>query len=250
MEYFQPKTSNNDDTETQQSIIPSALTLFFPADLVNLAEARRPAIVFGKQIQAYLTENVAWEQIQIETHSSIQQYRPPGNNDESTSPATLENLLFKALSKANFNFPETESKRIEIIALLVLLGWKARETTISTKETTLSLTCELCQSNSNVALAVSSSGNEASGEQEPPPPKRAKTSSGFNILSSHRHYCPYVCGFPRNGALRTTPLWKSLADKILTPATIAELPSKLDWSKVKALLKTRTAGRINAVDAE
>ena len=32
---------------------------------------------------------------------------------------------------------------------------------------------------------------------------------------AHRPHCPFVCGFPRDGARKTTPIWKIVAEKLL-----------------------------------
>jgi len=36
-----------------------------------------------------------------------------------------------------------------------------------------------------------------------------------NPLSAHRYHCPYVCGFPKDGERKGTPIWQMIAAKML-----------------------------------
>lgn len=53
-----------------------------------------------------------------------------------------------------------------------------------------------------------------------PPSKRRRLEGETNEpetlqpLTSHRYYCPYVCGFPRDGERKGTPVWQTIVSKL------------------------------------
>jgi C3HC zinc finger-like len=47
--------------------------------------------------------------------------------------------------------------------------------------------------------------------------RRTNNASYCNPVTGHKYYCPYVIGFPINGANEAKPLWQSLADRLLSP---------------------------------
>ena len=130
----------------------------------------------------------------------------------------------------------------EVIVALALFGWVPATTTttgIQSNTTTesdpvVNLECPVCLSRMNFQMheydwhhhqhgtspkkkVVYGSDSEEGG----PPRKRQRLqqqqyfSTNINPVLSHRHYCPYVCGFPRDGARKGTPLWKTIAKKML-----------------------------------
>eukprot|EP00977_Amphora_coffeiformis_P027262 scaffold34597_cov177-Amphora_coffeaeformis.AAC.30 len=218
------------------STVPTEWMSYFSSDLMELAESSKPMLVLGQQVKERLIQgNVAWETIQMELHPSLKQYKGSVLNDMGT----LEERLAKSLSVADFKFEDVSVDRVKAAILMVLLGWKPNTTGLASKEC-VSLHCDLCRKISEAPLFLDEQNSDEAERQA----KRLRTSA-WDPLFSHRYYCPYVCGFPRHGASRGTPLWKALADRLVEnalPAIAEEETNKLgitgksEWVQANALL--------------
>jgi hypothetical protein len=122
---------------------------------------------------------------------------------------------------------ELSAATVESVAALILLGWipcqDANESTDKTHTTDaapnvsttiptcLSLECPMCLARMELPLTRDSSTSES------PPPRKRSRQLALDPVQSHRHYCPYVCGFPTTAAssCETTPIWQSLALRLL-----------------------------------
>lgn len=229
--------------------IPRLFASYVPADLVHLVETTRPIRVFGAQVQGRVAQDLVWDAVQLELHTSIRQYQPPAGADTAGSNLALEDRLVKALGDEDYNFENIAPDKVKMAALTVLLGWKPK---------TSAFACELCHASVDICPADNETITTTATE---PPNKRARSSSGWDPLYSHRHYCPYVCGFPRHGASRATPLWKALADKLLLPpkttttgasvgASTTELAGKSEWVQVNAMLNAAIVRSRKVVDSK
>ena len=238
----------------ESSILPSVFFKYFPMELVELVEARRPIATFGAQVKQRLNnERVATmcESVQFHHHASVMAYRPPISTDNDESVA-IEESLFQTIKTAQCDFGNAAETSIKVASLLTLFGWYPDVDKANT-----SMSCQLC----GVALdnllppgaekAPEASSSSSSPSTSEPPTKRTRVASTVDLLSSHRHYCPYVCGFPRQGASCGVPLWKALADKLLAVPKITasdidaepsdDLCNKSEWVKVNALLNAGLA---------
>lgn len=238
MTYFEKEDAEKAQDDSAM-IVPFLFASYLPVDLLELVETKRPAIVLGKHLQERLKGNVSWETICLETHASLAQYKPPTNSsaDNDDSEILLADCLLDVLSKAGHNFKETASKRARNTALiLLLLGWTPGECS----KDSISLTCGLCQTTATVERRENGATPDDTTEPQPKRPRRAS----WDPLYAHRHYCPFVCGFPRHGAARGTGLWKALADKVITTTmlpvenetNLSNLEGKSQWVQVNALL--------------
>jgi hypothetical protein len=128
-------------------------------------------------------------------------------------------------------------------AALALFGWMPRQDNRCGSSTSdggaLSLQCSVCLSVLNIKLqeydrhhspVKEKVHDEYSGEGhnsgETPQKKRRRlnelgeeASTGLRPkavqpLLAHRCYCPFVCGFPRDGERKGTPMWQTIASKV------------------------------------
>lgn len=229
-----------DETTTAATmIVPSAWSWYFPSNLMELVESSQPVLVLGQQVQSRLAESIAWERISFEKHPSMISYQVPGDATES-----FEEYLVKALTRADFVFDNVSMERVQRVLWMVVLGWKAKST-VTEQSSSITLQCELCQKASEVPYVVSDAPQDDTVADTEPATKRLRSST-WDPLMSHRYYCPYVCGFPRQGAARGTPLWRALADRLVErskDAPIAEgdtsglaTTGKSEWVQANALL--------------
>lgn len=140
----------------------------------------------------------------------------------------------------------------QIAAAMVLLGWfipgqdvtaTAETTETAIDETDVPCECPFClgQFDWNYALhqptpAVASPLQKQPGREDgdvpQPPSKRARrtnssgslateasSSSRTTMMTAHKYYCPYIVGFPIQGASSATPLWQSLSRRVLVSGT-------------------------------
>ena len=234
MKYFENETEKGRN-EDSNGIIPFPFTNYFSTDFVELAESERPAIVFAKQLKQRLEGKIAWELVRLEYPATLLQYKPATKSSSDDTESTLGESLLEALSRAHYSFKEEAPERVNSALYLLLLGWKPEDPC----EESITLICELC--NKTVDAAHRQNGEGYTTEE--PQPKRPRP-SGFNPVHAHRHYCPFVCGFPRYGAPRATPMWQALADKMLAtclslstdPPSLCSSEGKSAWVQANELL--------------
>jgi hypothetical protein len=75
------------------------------------------------------------------------------------------------------------------------------------------LECPMCLARMELPLTRDSRTDTS----ESPPPRKRSRQLALDPVQSHRHYCPYVCGFPTaaTSSCETTPIWQSLAIRLL-----------------------------------
>ena len=246
LEYFGDEEKEHAD----DWIIPRVFTTYFPPDLIELAESKRPAIVLAKEVRQQMEGNIAWGTIHLEYHASLLQYQAPAANNATgatDSEMGLGDCLVLALAKAGCRFNNVE--KAKTVALILLLGWEPKESGGKDKAS-ISFSCQLCRATADVPCKDEGDDDGDKETDTTEPQAKRSRPSGWDPLYAHRHYCPYVCGFPRKGASRGTPLWKSLADKVLLASSSSSLLSdtiedetslpnlkeKSEWEQVNALL--------------
>lgn len=154
--------------------------------------------------------------------------------------------------KRILELPEVD---VQAIAL-ALLGW---EPSLTGTASGAQVKCQVCLATADVVLedtisptedgATSMESTAAAGEAVDAvanPSKRQRTSSAsvMNPILSHRHYCPFVCGFPRTGSWSSRPLWKVIATRILqTNANLTDPSYRADDSedRIHTMLKAGIA---------
>lgn len=270
-------------------IVPSCFTPYVSPDLVELVESKRPALVFRRQLKELLVRGgdddygnnkVAWKNIRLDLPAALRNFKAPaaagkedGNSDATTTAAATATTLEEGLVQAFTNVGDSSADQpsglgtndnadeLKTAAMVFLLGWKPNFVTGGAK--TASMECPLCRKSTEIVLSGENDSRDPSttatttttttggSSEEEPPAKRSRPSSpGFDPFHSHRHYCPYVCGFPTGGASSATPLWEALARRILAKTTekatataACRQPSSFDtekseWQQIRALLNS------------
>jgi hypothetical protein len=222
-------------------IVPTLLARVFSSDLMEILEHPNPANLLSSRWRNLLTvisssteSDGSLQFPDVQVPKSVLDYRSPLDPSNSaisdapeTSPSrpTLLTRIVTKFEKAGDGTTETElsAAAVESVAALVLLGWipcqDANESTdaapnvSTTIPTCLSLECPMCLARMELPLTRDSS----TGSSESPPPRKRSRQLALDPVQSHRHYCPYGCGFPTAAATscETTPIWKSLAIRLL-----------------------------------
>jgi C3HC zinc finger-like len=127
----------------------------------------------------------------------------------------------------------------EGIAALTLFGWMptmagratvgqgveaANDDQVIKAGSTVSLHCPICLSSLHFKLQpydvhhLSAAREHGVDEQGSPPNKRRRLDEkqALNPLMAHRYHCPYICGFPKDGERKGTPIWVSIASKLFS----------------------------------
>jgi hypothetical protein len=228
--------------ESGSNIIPAMFASFVPANLLGALESRLPLRAFYAQMKDMTSDGIAWETISFERPSSLERYRPD-EFAESTEETTLGNLIIDCLMAAGFSMESIPRARAEVAVLLTLLGWTAQS---SNEADSVLLECQLCLKSISVRVSISEEDRTKTPspvleKDEEPSAKRQRPMGNWNPLSSHRHYCPYSCGFCQKG-LPSVPIWQSLANRLLLAPTEKTKPEDTagtglsTWAQVRALL--------------
>ena len=106
---------------------------------------------------------------------------------------------------------EEEGKH-EWAAVLALLGWEPVEH--DTVDAGL-VHCSTCLVQCKLLT------QRAHDDSDPPSRKKQRLEAKpMTPISSHRYYCPFVCGFPVEGS--SVPMWQVIATKLLRPEVLAD----------------------------
>jgi hypothetical protein len=186
---------------------------------LEMIESKLPLRAFYTQIKDMASQGVTWELISFQRPSSLEQYQPDVSA-ESAEATTLGNRIAECLRAAGFALENVPRARVEAVVLLTLLGWTAQPSKVADS---VLLECQLCLKPISATISISEETRTktASPEletDEDPPAKRQRSTSDWNPLSSHRHYCPYSCGFYQKG-LPSEPIWQTLANRLLQAST-------------------------------
>jgi hypothetical protein len=227
-------------------IVPTLLARVFSSDLMEILEHPNPGNLLSSRWRNLLTiisssteSDGSLKFPDVQVPRSVLDYRPPldpsssassSAPDTSHSAPTLLTRIVTKFEKASDGTTETElsAAAVESVAALVLLGWipcpDANESTDHTStdatvaapdvsttiSTILSLECPMCLARMELPLTRDSSTSES------PPPRKRSRQHALDPVQSHRHYCPYVCGFPVAATSSgETPIWQSLAIRLL-----------------------------------
>jgi hypothetical protein len=248
-QYLESNSTKSESTQEKkdssldrfQPIVPTLLARVFSSDLMEILEHPNPANQLSSRWRKMLTVISSSTESDGSLHfpnmqvpQSVLDYRPPLDPrstvdsdapDTSSSGPTLLTRIVTKFEKAGDGTTETalSGATMESVAALVLLGWiqcqDANESTdnthttyvSTTTPTCLSLECPMCLARMELPLTRDSS----TGTSESPPPRKRSRQLALDPVQSHRHYCPYVCGFPTAATIDMTPIWQSLALRLL-----------------------------------
>jgi hypothetical protein len=243
-QYLESTTEQKDSgLDRFQPIVPTLLARVFSSDLMEILEHPNPGNLLTSRWRNLLTvisssaeSDGSLHFPNVQVPRSVLDYRPPLDPSSSassdapdTSPSgpTLLTRIVTKFEKAGDGTTATELSAAvaESVAALVLLGWipcqDANESTDLTHTDAapdvstpipkcLSLECPVCLARMELPLTRDSSSSES------PPQRKRSRQLALDPVQSHRHYCPYVCGFPAAAITNcVTPIWQSLAMRLL-----------------------------------
>lgn len=177
-------------------LIPAYMTSVLPQDSVELIETPSPSFLLRQRVKK-LEQRCppSFEYPKLET---------PFESDGSID-------VFKTISSSCL--ATTES-----VAMLVVLGWEPTGQTTKDSGPIVSLGCRLCYSWMELKLSQVTERAQANSEDsnidEDRPAKKTRLSRYCNPLDAHRHYCPYVCGFPERLSSPKNPFWKTIVVRL------------------------------------
>jgi hypothetical protein len=207
-------------------LVPTLLAQVWPAETMELLD--QPWMVLPtrwKQVRTSIEQSCVAE---WEIPAKMVNFRVKDGEGEDLLSQLVE--IVRHRSRPNEEEQEEESPRQQdkerMAMALVLLGWTP-ETATSDQ---VAVQCGVC----NVRLQPTRVTTTTTTGQEPLA-KRPRTSSSTDLDQGHRHYCPFVCGFPWRGATRATPLWESLARRLLEPEEPS--PTASSWIELRQILR-------------
>jgi hypothetical protein len=199
-----------------ESLVPTLLAQVWPTETMELLD--QPLIVLPTR----------WKQVLTSIEQSCVEWEIPAKMVNFLVKDGEEDLLSQLVEIVRDNShpneeqedqsPRQEKERMAIA--LILLGWTP-ETANSDQ---VALQCGVCKM--RLQPTPVTTGQE-------PLAKRPRYSTDLD--QGHRHYCPYVCGFPWRGATRATPLWESLARRLLEPKEPSQTASS--WIELRQMLR-------------
>lgn len=218
--YLRERQQEGDEDE--QQLVPTLLAQVWPDSTMNLLDHPRPGgVLFARWKQLFLgkLKNTGWT--------------IPACFENNEQPDLLSKLVQMAKASDTQNnaeesaTAETSDEGTEKLAMgLVLLGWEPENSSSGDV-----LRCSVCK-----ACLCNSSAAQDAQQEELPSAKRRRAST--DIAEAHRHYCPYVCGFPWSGASCATPLWESLAARLVCQEDATEATPSASWMTVHNILKS------------
>lgn len=240
-QYLADVDTTDDKTNVQsdplKTIVPTLLASVFPATVMRVLEHPNPQNLLGTQWKKLLAAVSSSAESgngsplsRVQVPASIKDFRlsPDAVNDTDIS---LLGTMVSAFQTTVALEPTPSAAGIEEAAAVVLLGWVRYEEVVIDEGTKgsptskVSLACPMCLARMKLTLPI----QDDSLVESPPPRKRVRQQS-FNVVQSHRHYCPYVCGFPSQGASTATPIWQTLATRLLLqpPTASTKSPTTAD----------------------
>jgi hypothetical protein len=192
-------------SEDTSFVVPPYMASVLPEESVLLLEHPAPHAILRQRIQ----------EIQ-----SIQSSR--NTNDDSTTASQIWKYPHLQIPSEIQQFASTLAKDIlgtqdESILGLAVLGWKPVERTIVDNNShRISMGCSLCMAFMELECTLASSYSlQKEKEQDDRPNKRLRKLAKYcDPQESHRHYCPYKCGFPVSMTDKKDPVWKIVLTRL------------------------------------
>jgi hypothetical protein len=197
--------------EEKDNGIPSFLGSVLPQTSVQLFEQEsNPKLILEKQMKVLLN-CVEKEPYPLDL-AGTQMTEYLHNNNETVE--TFVSRIGAALGCGG------EQK--EWAAMLALFGWEPLlEQCHHESDPVVMLHCPVCLAQRGLPIQTNDEESDDSSVDEIRPAKKRKTTvkhKMMNPMTSHRHYCPIICGFPNNADSFPTPMWQRIATNLLRAA--------------------------------
>eukprot|EP00980_Cylindrotheca_fusiformis_P021439 scaffold8301_cov184-Cylindrotheca_fusiformis.AAC.7 len=185
-----------------EDLIPPYLASVLPQDCVELLEKPFPSALLLERIK------------QLDEHCPPT-YEYPKLEVSGCQPDETDSIKEMAATRLATS---------ESVGILVILGWRPTDQKTLESAPSVALGCRLCYSWMDLKLVKKSSDkqSEVATLEETRPSKKSKLSRYCNPFEAHRHYCPYVCGFPERLSSPKKPIWKTLVSRLQQEDTISQ----------------------------
>jgi hypothetical protein len=212
----------------EKSVVPTAMVSVLPQDCVELMDHPFPRPLLRKRVELLESKcPSSWVYPKLQISTDLTEY----SNEENNDP----------LKKACQILETTETP-----AVLSILGWEPAD--VKEDETgtpTVSLNCHLCFSWMELTLEKEEFSENLHATEAQPEKRRKLVSSPRyrNPLESHRHYCPYKCGFPNSLFAEKKPVWKSVLSRLKVEKTRQDISFDSGYTvdKIQQLLRAAIA---------
>jgi hypothetical protein len=198
-----PVKNENDKTSQfwegeRKLVVPSYMTSVLPEESIQVMEHPAPSGLLRQRTKKIIDilPDSHWKYPKLQIPSEIQQFI------SSCSPC----------DRKDFCGLGTDD---ESVLALTLLGWKPIDKITTDSTPVISLGCSLCFSIMELIIEHNlSSENYKENENGDRHTKRQKRSRSCDPLDTHRHYCPYKCGFPRLPGDPPRPVWRIIFQRL------------------------------------
>lgn len=188
-----------DDAEPnagQSPVVPRAFSSVFPSDGLMELEHPKPGQLIKKRL-----DNIKSQYPQKLLRATPLRFSTPAAKS-GDDPKLRLNKAAKVLDTMD-----------DFMTQVAITFWTAVDEKKENKnKNCLVLGCPLCWASFDVKDEAESSAHRDGFTQ--PLKRRRSEEKVYNLLDSHRYYCPVRCGFPGFGQPSGTPLWEVLLQKL------------------------------------
>jgi len=202
-----------------KTIVPSYLGSVLPQESVALFEQSNSKVLLEKQVKLLL--------------NAVGEGREPVPLDLSTKQ--LEEILQEGETIESFVARIANALCCtdnDWAAVLALFCWKPmdiRQPSEHVNQVVL-LQCPVCLAQRALNLQMDESDDSSVDDLRPAKKPRIAAGEKMNPISSHRHYCPIICGFPCQGS--SAPMWQTIATNLLRAGRSQEDVNELKGEEV------------------
>lgn len=194
-----PDAASNTNTTTD---VPPYLASALPDETVELMEHPAPRNLVVKRIQVWKDMLIGSDrtipELDMSSSKGFRDYVRDNHSEETIKARIAQACGIQAVDKD--------------LAMLALLGWTPVESSsLSESSAVVRAECTTCLAQAELSLQKTSHRKDK--EDEPPPPKKPRRKPAMNPLSAHRHYCPFLCGFPVDKP--AVPMWQNIVTNLL-----------------------------------
>jgi hypothetical protein len=198
---------------SSENVVPSYLASVFPSLSVDILEHPAPTILLKNRVEELENATVAGMSYpELELSREIRKCQ----------------LLGKSARELIWSLPKILGTGYNSTTALALLGWTPIDSKLESDPPIVWLGCPICLAWMDLALEpterhlsddppviIESDGDDDDDSIGESAPKRRRAAKFANPFTAHRHYCPYVCGFPTDySSKREAPVWQGLLERV------------------------------------
>lgn len=204
------------------SIVPSLFASILPVSWRDLFDEPMPLRKFATLVQGAISplQDATYPHSLLDLSDTVlyaQVSESKVDEQEESTMNILERIEQRLAKLSSPKIPADTANSALAIAT-VLFGWclstdgtrDAMEDVDFAAKVKILATCSFCLAE----LDLHNNNAQPETDAEERAPKRRRPLPR-NVLTAHRHYCPYVCGFPVNGSPQAAPLWSLLARRLM-----------------------------------